>query len=101
MSSHEEQVIERLDLMLAVLQLANHDAIERARQELRADPLNAAILDACPDWTPASVVYAKAKEAAGASERTIRTRLVALEARRALWARGSSRDRAFRATGLV
>lgn len=38
-----DEALERLDLMLAVLQLAHQDAIERAADQLRSDPVNTAI----------------------------------------------------------
>ena len=101
MSVDRDGVIERLDLMLAVLQLAHHDAITRAAEELRGDTVNAAILDAWTDWTPSTEVYTAVRTATGASERTVRGRLAALQTRRALWARGTAAARQFRATGLI
>lgn len=95
-------MIERLDLMVGVLQLAFDNEIAMAREELRSDPINVSILDACMDEFIASgdlqrIVSAKHKIA----ERTVRTRLTQLEARRVVRKRGSGRNTEYRATGLV
>ncbi|HUB75302.1 MAG TPA: hypothetical protein VL979_14865 [Solirubrobacteraceae bacterium] len=98
----EHAVIERLDLMLAVLQLAHHDAIERASEQVRADPLNAAIIDACgEDWVGAGKLTSAAGAAADAKERTVRTHIAALVARRALQRRGAGKSIQYRSTGLI
>jgi hypothetical protein len=94
----EQVVIERLDLVLAVLQFANHDAIERASREVRVDPLNAEIIDACgEDWVGAGQLT----HAAGAGERTVRTHISALVARRAIQRRGAGKNIQYRSTGLI
>jgi hypothetical protein len=95
-----DAVVERLDTVSAVLQLAHHDRIEQARRQLRSDPINSVILDACEDWTSAGVIQKAAREAGGA-ERTVRSRLRELVARRALAERGAGPSRQYRATGLV
>jgi hypothetical protein len=98
----EQVVIERLDLILAVLQLAHHDAIERASQEVRADQLNAEIVDACgEDWVGAGQLTRAAGAAAGAGERTVRTHIAALVARRAIQRRGAGKNIEYRSTGLI
>ena len=96
------EVLERLDLMLAVLQLAHHDAISRAAAELRADAVNAAILDACADdWVGAAdlkeCVLAKVK----IGDTALRGRLSTLVARRAIQRRGATHTTAYRSLGLV
>ena len=98
----EQSVIERLDLMLAVLQLAHHDAIERASQQLRADPLNAEIIDACgEDWVGAGKLTRAVGAAAGAKERTVQAHVAALVARRAIQRRGAGKSIQYRSTGLI
>ena len=95
-------VLERLDLMLAVLQLAHHDAIERAADRLRSDPANAAILDTCADdWVGARELRDRVGKDTGAKARTIQTHVSELVARRALQQRGATNTRAYRATGLI
>lgn len=103
----DSEIVERLDAMLAVLQLAHHDAIERAREDIRSDALRAAILDCCSNGRiPSGGLKAAAAAAVKglgvpASPRTIEQRLNELVARRALKRRGETRGTEYRATGLV
>jgi ubiquinone/menaquinone biosynthesis C-methylase UbiE len=97
-----EEVMERLDLMLAVLQLANHDAITRAATELRADEVNAAILDVCADdWISAAALKAKVRAKVAVGDSTLKARLATLVARRAIQRRGATHTTAYRALGLI
>ncbi len=97
-----DDVVERLDLMLAVLQLAYHDAIERAADQLRSDPVNAAILDACADdWLGARELRERIEKETGSKPRTIQTHVAELVTRRALQQRGATNTRAYRTTGLI
>jgi ubiquinone/menaquinone biosynthesis C-methylase UbiE len=97
-----EEVMERLDLMLAVLQLAHHDAITRAAIELRANEVNAAILDVCADdWIPAAELKAKVRAKVAVGDTTLKARLATLVARRAIQRRGATHTTAYRALGLV
>ena len=100
--SSEEQVVDRLDRILAVLQLAHHEAIQRASADIRRDKVNVAILEACEDdWTPAVVVRERAHTATAAQPSTIKRRISELVARRALLERGTTTNRAYRASNLV
>jgi hypothetical protein len=97
-----DEVTERLDLMLAVLQLAHHDAITSAANELRADNVNAAILDACADdWVPAAELKAEVHAKVSVGDSTLNARLATLVARRAIQRRGATHTTAYRALGLV
>ena len=98
-----EQVIERLDAMLAVLQLAHRDAIERAAAELRADEINDAILEICADeWVGAGEIKQRVRTAvASASDKAVQRRLAQLVARRAIQRRGAAQTTAYRSLGLV
>ena len=98
----QDNIVDRLDRILAVLQLAHYDAIQRASTEIRRDKVNHAILDACEDdWTPAATVRDKAHAATGAQTSAIKRRISDLVARRALFERGATTDRAYKASNLV
>ncbi len=100
----DEDVVGRLDLIAGLLQLAHYDAIERARTRLREDEITAAILDACPTdgWCPAKTLHESVVEAVpGAKVRTVQRRTHELVIRLALRERGSTHNKAYRATGLV
>lgn len=98
----DPEVLERLDLMLAVLQLAHQADIEKASVALRADDITDAILDACADeWVAAGkltkAVAAKTKK----SERSVRDRLQNLTMKRAITRRGGGPSVEYRSMGLV
>ena len=98
----ESDVLERLDLMLAVLQLAHHDAIERAGEAIRQDPVNVAILAACgEDWVAAGALAKQVAAEVAMSERRVRDRIAALTTRRVLKRRGAGPAVEYRSMGLV
>lgn len=98
----DAEVVERLDLMVAILQLAHHDAIERARKELRSDALTAAVLEACSeDWVRSGDMQKSVAATASVGERTVRVRLAELVTRRAIARRGAGRNTEYRSMGLV
>jgi hypothetical protein len=98
----DSDVVDRLDLMLAVLQLAHHDAIERAGERIRQDPVNAAILDACADnWVAAGKLTKTVASEVGMSDRRVRDRITTLTTRRALKRRGAGPAVEYRSMGLV
>jgi hypothetical protein len=97
-----EEVLERLDLMLGVLQLAHHDAIARAAEELRADEINAAILEACADdWIAAADLKAAVRSKVSVGDTALKARLSNLVARRAIQRRGATHTTAYHALGLI
>lgn len=97
-----DEILERLDLMLAVLQLAHHDAITRAAAELRADPVTNAILVACADdWVPAAELKKRVLATVKIGDTALKGRLATLVARRAIQRRGATHTTAYRSLGLV
>jgi hypothetical protein len=97
-----DDVVERLDLMLAVLQLAHQDAIDHAADQLRADPVNAAILDACADgWVAAGALTKAVLASVEAKDRTVRGRIATLVIKRAIRRRGSGSNVEYKSMGLV
>jgi prophage DNA circulation protein len=100
----DDAVIERLDLMLGVLHLAHDEAIETARRRLRADPVNAAILDVATgeEWIRSADLQRRVSAVEPtATKRTIQRRVSELVARRALNERGAGKTQSYRATGLI
>jgi hypothetical protein len=47
------EVIEKLDQIATILRLAHRDAIDRTREAIRSDKVNAAILDGTTQWVGA------------------------------------------------
>jgi hypothetical protein len=99
--SFESQVLDGLDAMLAVLQLAHADAIASARHSVREDPVNVAVLEAAEDWIATGALQDRVGKAAAVSSRTVRDRIAQLLARRGLVSRGAGRALEFKATGLL
>jgi hypothetical protein len=96
-----EDVIERLDRITAILQLAHGDAIARARTRIRSDKVNAAILDASAKWVPSAKMQATVATKTKASTRTIQERIADLIAQGVLEKRGATRTTEYRASGLI
>lgn len=97
----DEEVLRRLDKIQATLQLAFAPRIADARAEIRADDVNAAILDLTEDWIGTSELQAQAGKKTGKGARAVRDRFPALLAKGVLEARGSEARREFRRTGLA
>jgi hypothetical protein len=96
-----EEVVERLDRITAILQLAHGDAIERARTRIRSDNVNAAILDASAKWVPSATMQATVATKTKVSTRTIQERIADLVAQGVLERRGATRTTEYRASGLI
>jgi Fic family protein len=96
-----EDVASRLDTIITVLRLAHRDEIEKARSEIRADKVSAAILDAATKEVAAGklskVVAAKVKQ----SERNVKKRIAELVEQGVLEKFGGGPKTSYRSTGLV
>jgi hypothetical protein len=68
----EDAVVERLDRLTAILQLAHKDALDRARASIRADKVNAAILDGAKKWTAAGKLKAAVMKKTDTGATTLR-----------------------------
>jgi hypothetical protein len=98
----DSEILERLDKMLAILQLAHYEQIESARQRIRMDGLNAAILDGASKRISAGGLIKKAEASAGGpSGSTVKRRIAALVDQGALDRSGAGPTTAYEATGLV
>lgn len=99
----DREVIRRLDKMVAILQLAHHEQIEQARVRIRADELNAAILDAAVKRIAAGSLTAAVRKAVkkAPSERTVARRVAALVDQGALEQFGAGSKVFYQVTGLV
>jgi hypothetical protein len=101
--AEDSAVLERLDLLVGLLELAHHDSIERARDQIRSDEINGTILDFCAEErrAPKEIVDHVLGAVPKSSSRTIQRRLRELVARRALNEQGATSDKIYVATGLV
>jgi len=99
----DEEVLRRLDKVIAILQLAHHEDIEQGRARILADDLNAAILDAAAKKTPSGQLLKAAQRSAKGtpSKATVQRRIAALVDQGALERSGAGPSTAYEATGLV
>lgn len=99
----DDEIVQRLDKVIAILQLTHHQDIEQGRARIWADDLNAAILQTAAKKTPAGELIKAARRLAkgSPSESTVKRRIAALVDRGALERSGAGPSTAYEATGLV
>lgn len=96
------QIEEKLDTIIALLQLAYRDQIEKARSEILADPVSSAILEATTDQqVEAGTLQDQVAAATKQSKRTIQRRLAALVAQRVIVQSGSGPHVRYRRTDVI
>ena len=96
-----EEVVQRLDKLIAIMQIAHKDEIERARTEIVADKIDAAILKATARETSAGKVVKAAASRAKTSERAVQEHVAELVARGLVEKSGGGPATKYRATGLI
>jgi Fic family protein len=97
----EEEILARLDKLVAIQQLVHREALESARTSIRSDKVNAAILDATSKLTPAGKVLAEVKRKTAQSPATINRRIAALMELGLVERQGGGPATQYRSTGLV
>lgn len=97
-----DEVVARLDTIIAILQLALRDRLAEARQEILSDPTAAAILEqAAGDWVESGVLQSQVAAQTKQSDRTVRRRIASLLSQRALIQSGTGPKVRYRSSGLV
>lgn len=97
-----EDIVDRLDTVIAVFKLAHRDQIDDARAVIRADKVKAAILDhAADDWVPAGELNAAVVKETKQSGSTVKRRVAELLSDGVLKKSGSGPTIAYKATGLI
>lgn len=98
----DQDVLDRLDRIIFLLNLAFRGEIEAARQAVLADPVAAALLEATSDdWVPAGELKRRTSVATGQSERTVSRRLTQLVAQGWLSSAGAGSNVRYRAAGMA
>lgn len=97
----DDEILRRLDLMQATLQLAFKPQIDEAREAIRGDEIAGAILDATEEWIGTSSLQSQVADSTGKSTRSVRSRLADLTSQNVLQTRGSGSQLEYRRTGLV
>lgn len=84
--STNEEIVQRLDRLIALFSLAFADSIESARSKVRGDAVSAAILDATEaDWVASGAIKDAVTKATNLGGRTTTDRLAALVSMGARW----------------
>jgi Fic family protein len=96
-----DEILARLDKLIAIQQLVHREALDSARASIRADKVNAAILDATAKLTPAGKVVTEVKRKTGQSPATINRRIGALMELGLVERQGGGPATQYRSTGLV
>jgi hypothetical protein len=96
-----EDVIERLDRLAAIMQLAYREQIDASRAAIRADKVNEAILDGTKKWTAAGTLKTAVTKKTGKGGTTFADRVAELLESGALEKQGGGPTTQYRATGLV
>jgi Fic family protein len=97
----EEEILARLDKLVAIQQLVHREALESARVSIRSDVVNAAILHATSKLAPAGKVLNEVKRKTGQSPATINRRIAALMELGLVERQGAGPATQYRSTGLV
>jgi Fic family protein len=97
----DEDLVRRLDTIIAILQLAHRDEIESARATIRSDKVNTTILDGTKTWTPAGKLTSAVKAKTKQSPATINRRIADLLGLGVLEKQGGGPATEYRATGLI
>lgn len=101
-SNEREEMVKRLDTIIAIMQLAFKDRIDVARQQIMADTVAAEILKiAANDWVEAGDLKSQVALETKQSVRTVERRISALLAQRVLDQTGSGPRVRYRSTGLI
>lgn len=97
-----DPVVERLDRLATLLELALAPQLADARQKVRADALDAAILDAAAgDWTEAAKLRDAVEAATGKKKRAIQIHVGELIDKRFLFRRGSGNYVEYRTSEVI
>jgi hypothetical protein len=100
-SDTDRELLQKLDTIIAILQLAFREPIEQARRDILSDPVTAAIVDSAADWVDSGTLQDRVGEATKQSKRTVQRRIAALVSQRVLEQIGSGPRIRYRTTNLI
>lgn len=96
-----DEVIQRLDRLAAIMQLAYREQIDSARAAIRSDNVNAAILDGAKKVTPAAKLKTSVMKKTNTGSSTFSERVATLIELGLLEKQGAGNTTQYRTTGLV
>jgi hypothetical protein len=100
--SREDDIVDRLDRLITLLTIVHGDAIGRLREQVMADPVDAAIMtEVRDDWVLSGELQRRVGTSAQVGERTVLRAIVDLSNRRLLISRGSGKNVSYRSSGIL
>jgi hypothetical protein len=96
----DDEVLRRLDLLIALTRVGVRDALMRESRALGEDPVSAALLQQSEEWRPAGELKSLVVRETGQSEPTVKRRIADLVGRGALLRDGAGRSVRYRNSGL-
>lgn len=96
-----DAIVERLDALIALTQIAHADAIAAQRVILRSDALTAAILDHSEDWIAGGDLTRTVVAETGGGASTVGKRLSELVARGILRRSGAGTSTRYKNSGVL
>jgi Fic family protein len=96
-----DEVLQRLDKIIAILQIAHKDEIERARNEINGDNVDAAILKVATKATPAGKLVKSVETKTKQTKRNVQRHVAELIERGLLEKSGSGTATTYKTTGLI
>lgn len=100
MTDRDEEMVRRLDLLIALTRVGVRDALAREARALEQDAVSAALLRHSEDWRVAGALKALVIKETGQSEPTVKRRIADLVGRGALLRQGAGRTVSYRNSGL-
>jgi hypothetical protein len=98
----DEEVLDRLDRIIALLEVGFAQQIDRARSELRSDPVVAAVLELIADrWISSGELKRTVGQSVKVSEKTVQRSLAMLAGRGAIRGRGAGAGLSYRSAGIL
>jgi hypothetical protein len=96
-----DAIVQRLDKLIAILQLAHQDAVEAARERILADKVNKVILELTANWTTAGNLKKAAMQKTKQSQPTVERRIAGLVGQGVLEKQGAGGNVSYKSTGLI
>ncbi|MGH2837902.1 MAG: hypothetical protein ACRDJY_06085 [Thermoleophilaceae bacterium] len=97
----DQDIVDRLDRLIGILELAHREEIEKSRQAIRSDKTYAAILALTAKEAPAGKLSKAVQQETTQSPKTVQRRIADLIEIGALERIGAGGNVKYRATGLV
>jgi Fic family protein len=101
-ASGGQEIVERLDRLMTLLEVALAPQLEQGREAVRKDPVDASILDlTAGKWIPTAKLQMQVEAKTETKDRTIRDHIKVLVERGFLQSQGGGRSTQYRSTGVI